>query len=303
MKKVKAFAPAHITGFFIINDKYKNLLRKGSLGGGFSLTKGVYTEVEVEKSHRWIVSISINSSPTKADVSLTLINELSKLVEKPYNIKVIHKTDLPVGAGYGTSGAGVLGLSLALNEALNLGLSKVEAAQLAHLAEIKCKTGLGTVIGETFGGFEVRDKAGAPGVGSIRKFNWSSFKVVSLYFSALPTKTFLKNREVRLRINLAGRKALKHFLAKPSVETFIKASRMFADEVNIYTQRLRNVLDILDRYNGQRFSMNMFGEALFTLIKEDKLEDVFPYVNLFRKVGGEIITSDVDLIGARIIEQ
>ncbi|MCX8176551.1 MAG: hypothetical protein N3E48_04910 [Candidatus Bathyarchaeota archaeon] len=277
------------------------MLRKGSLGGGFSLTKGVHTEVKVEKSHRWRVNLRINGSPAKANVSLTLINELLKLAEKPYSIEVIHKTELPIGAGYGTSGAGVLGLSLALNEALNLGLSKIEAAQFAHLAEIKCKTGLGTVIGETFGGFEVRDKAGAPGVGSIRRFNWSSFKVVSLCFSALPTKTFLENHEVRLRINRAGKKALKHFLAKPSVETFIKSSRMFADEVDIYTQRLRNVLNILNKYNGQRFSMNMFGEALFTLVKEDKLKDVIHYVNLFRKVGGEIITSDIDLIGARVI--
>jgi len=301
LKKVKAFAPAHITGFFTIDDKYKNPLKKGSLGGGFSLTKGVYTEVKVERNHKWRVNISINGSPAKADVSLTLINEFSKLIEKPYNIDVTHTIELPVGAGYGTSGAGALGLSLALNEALNLGLSKVEAAQLAHLAEVKCRTGLGTVIAETFGGFEIRDKAGAPGMGSVRKFNWSKFKVVSLYFSALPTKSFLRDRKVRLRINKVGRKALKYFLIKPSAEAFTKISRMFADEVNIYTQRLRDVLSILDKFDGQKFSMNMFGEALFTLVKEDKVGDVLSYVNLFRKVGGETIISSIDSIGARII--
>ena len=69
-----------------------------------------------------------------------------------FEIIVEHHVEVPLGAGFGTSGAAALSLALALNEALSLGLSKIEAAQLAHVAEVECKTGLGTVIAETFGG-------------------------------------------------------------------------------------------------------------------------------------------------------
>jgi len=45
---------------------------------------------------------------------------------------VIHELDVPVGYGLGCSAAVALSLSLALNQALDTGYSKTEAAQIDH---------------------------------------------------------------------------------------------------------------------------------------------------------------------------
>jgi len=79
---------------------------------------------------------------------------------RKFEIIIKHSINVPIGAGFGTSGAAALSLALALNEVFDLGMSKIEAAQLAHIAEVECKTGLGTVAAETFGGLEIRVKPG-----------------------------------------------------------------------------------------------------------------------------------------------
>jgi mevalonate kinase len=57
-----------------------------------------------------------------------------------FEVTVDHHLEVPIGAGFGTSGAAALSLALALNNIFGLGMSKAEAAQIAHVAEIKCKT-------------------------------------------------------------------------------------------------------------------------------------------------------------------
>ena len=53
----------------------------------------------------------------------------------------------------GCSAAVALSLSIALNDALECELSKIEVAQIAHNVEIECKTGLGDVLAAYHGGF------------------------------------------------------------------------------------------------------------------------------------------------------
>ncbi len=301
MNKIEAFSPAHITGLFVTENNHVDLKLIGSKGAGVSLTLGVYTTVWTKKSSRRKKKIYINNKPAKAKVSSTLIEEFFKLIQEPYEIIVNHKVEVPIGAGYGTSGAGALSLALALNESLNAGLSKIEAAQLAHIAEIKCKTGLGTVLAETFGGIELRDKAGAPGVGSVRKIADvdSKFKVVSFYLNKLPTKNFLTNPNFCRKINIVGSKFFRKLVEKPSVNSFLNLSRKFADSLNMYTPKLKNLLKMLDDY-GLNFTMNMFGEAVFSLIKEEELQDFLKKTSFWKNFG-QIIISGIDSTGARLV--
>jgi len=297
-----AFSPAHITGIFTIKNGYKNPFKKGSLGAGVSLKLGVYTTVEVEKNNKWKTKIKINNKENvDTFVSSTLLQEYFKLAQ-PHLVHVNHKIEVPVGAGYGTSGAAALSLSLALNEALDVGLSKIEAAQLAHLAEIKCKTGLGTVLAETFGGVELRVKAGAPGFGLIKKINSSNnFKVISVHFGSLPTKNYLSNKSFRLKVNKLGNKLVKKLTEKPALDNFMYFSRRFADGLNLYTEKLREVLGWLDSHTSQIFTMNMFGEAIFSLVEEENLPKMVQLLQFCKNFGGEVIVSEIDQLGARLI--
>ena len=158
MRETRAFAPCHITGFFQIFDYPPRPLLTGSRGAGVSLKKGVETKVRVERASQSSLDIKINGDSTQYfEVSEVVALKALSLYEdslsaKDVRLRIEHKTDVPVGAGFGSSGAAALSLAVALNQALGLNLSQIEAAQIAHVADVECKTGLGTVIAETFGG-------------------------------------------------------------------------------------------------------------------------------------------------------
>ncbi len=118
---------------------------------------------------------------------------------------VRHVIPVPVGSGFGTSGAGAIGVAIAGSEALGLGLTRLEACQLAHSAEVELRTGLGTVLGQFCGGLEVREKEGAPGVGTAFQIPLSgTHTVVALHNGPMLTSEFLSNPDYRKRINEIG---------------------------------------------------------------------------------------------------
>ncbi|MEM3755191.1 MAG: GHMP kinase, partial [Candidatus Bathyarchaeia archaeon] len=68
-----------------------------------------------------------------------------RLTDRGFKITIKHDIGVPIGAGFGTSGAGALTTCLALSKAFGLNLSINDLGMIAHRAEIECKTGLGTV--------------------------------------------------------------------------------------------------------------------------------------------------------------
>ena len=304
MKEAEAFSPCHVTGFFQIFDKPTDPLHVGSRGAGISLSNGVTTKVKIKESTKNSVKIKINGVTSKsADVS----EQVTKVLLAQYGqnerltISIEHHVDIPIGAGFGTSGAAALSLALALNEALGLNLSKIRAAQAAHAAEIECKTGLGTVIAETFGGLEIRTKPGAPGIGEIKQIRSPENMVVCcIAFGPLSTKKLLTDPETRKRINEFGGKLVDQLTEKADVINFLKLSRQFAEHVGLISKKVRKVLDATD-YAGFVCSMPMFGEAVFTLVERESLEKL---LEILSKAGinGQIITSGIDFEGAQILQ-
>lgn len=303
MKEAKAFSPCHITGFFEIVDHPANSLCAGSRGAGVSLSRGVETVIKVSKASKRSLNVNINGfTPNSAEVSKRVVDSfLSKLEEKEnFEIVVEHHSEVPTGAGFGTSGAAALSLALALNDVFGLDMSKIEAAQLAHIAEVECKTGLGTVIAETFGGVEIRVKPGAPGIGEIKHVPVpKDYVTASLTFGSLSTKKFLADGEIRRRINKFGGKLVDRLIEESNVANFLKLSRQFAEHVGLATDRVRRTLQAADK---AKFvcSMQMFGESAFTLVEEDSLKGL---LKIFRDccAGGTIIVSGIDFKGARIL--
>ncbi|MDH5481253.1 MAG: hypothetical protein OEY22_00020 [Candidatus Bathyarchaeota archaeon] len=303
MKKVKAFAPCHITGFFEIFDQSADASHVGSRGAGVSLTEGVETTTMVTKSSKNSLQVKINGSVSNsARVSHHVVNTFRRLLKETEKlvITVEHYTKVPIGAGFGTSGAAALSLTLALNEAFDLGMSKIEAAQLAHKVEVECRTGLGTVIAETFGGLEIRVKAGAPGIGEIQRVAMPRDVVVAcLFFAPLPTRKFLTDEEACRRINELGGKLVDRLVEEPDFINFMKFSRQFAEHVGLITSKVRSVLKAADETNFI-CSMPMFGESVFTLIERKHTEKL---LEIFRKFDAEkILVSEIDHVGARLLQ-
>jgi pantoate kinase len=306
MKETRAFAPCHITGFFQIFNHTIQPLLIGSKGAGVSLEKGVETRVRVKSSSKSSLEIMVNGELTQyAEASEHVARAALLLSNGPLSIKKVtlmveHRIAVPVGAGFGTSGASALSLAVALNQALGLNLSRVQAAQLAHTADVECRTGLGTVIAETFGGVEVRVKPGAPGIGKIVQIPTPrNFEVACLIFGPLSTREFLADKETCKRINELGGKLVRRLVKQPTIKNLLRFSRQFAEHLQIMSKRVRRVLDATD---GAGFvcSMAMFGESVFTLVERKHLGEL---LKIFHKYGskGRIITCGIDVKGVRTL--
>lgn len=304
MKEAKAFSPCHITGFFQILDQPANSLHAGSRGAGVSLSRGVETTVKVRKAVKDSLQVRINgSASTSTEVSKHVVDAFLSRFKQMNNFEIIveHHIEVPIGAGFGTSGAAALSLALALNDVFGLDMSRIDAAQMAHVTEVECKTGLGTVIAEAFGGVEVRVKPGAPGIGEIKNVPVpKDYVVACLTFGPLPTKKFLTDEETRKRVNEFGGKLVDKLIEEPNVKNFMDFSRQFTEHIGLMTQRIRRILNAADNADFI-CSMPMFGESVFTLIKQESLEEL---LQIFRKYSPDekIIVSEIDFEGARLLK-
>lgn len=270
------------------------------------------TTVNVQHSSKNSLKISINGCRTdSAPVSEYVAKSMLSRASGAFDVSIDHNVQVPIGIGLGASGAGALSLALSLNEALGLSMSKEEAAQVAHIAEVECKTGLGTVIAETYGGMEIRVKAGAPGVGEIEKIPLGDrYVLVFLPFGPISTRKILTNELFRRRINDLGASYVERLLSEPEPEEFMRLSRSFAEHVGLITERIKAVLEDADQL-GIQCSMPMFGEAVFSLVQRDKAEEVIEVFKRHETMGlmvsetGEhmssLIMTDIDEKGARLV--
>jgi pantoate kinase len=252
--------------------------------------------VQVYESAKADYRISINGSKTRsAEVSRWVVEQYIKLADRPYFVNVDHDVGIPVGFGLGSSGAAALSLSYALNEALDTGLSRTQAAQIAHHAEIACKTGLGTVIAEFAGGFEMRTSAGAPGIGTVVATALHGYKAVVLCLAPISTKTFLTNRMDE--INGLGGVMLSKLSSTKSVDDFLKMSNEFAQTLGLTEGRCKAPIAAL-KAKGFDASVALFGQTVFTLVPEGMARKAGDALKGF---GGTLVVCNVDSDGARVL--
>ena len=294
--RAKAFSPAHITGFFKAELDKKEPNQLGSLGAGFSIQKGVKTTVNVRsKTEHDINNYAIRVKGFNTGdirVSEYVLNEF--LLDGKY-FDVTHEIDVPVGYGFGCSGAVALSLAIALNDALKYGYTKTKVAQIAHKAEIKCQTGLGDVLASYHGGFEIRTKSGAPGVGEVQKINpKEKLEVVIICFNPISTKKFLKEK-ISL-INGLGGKMVQKLVKSQDMDEFQDMSIKFAKYIHVITPKMNKVIkDLHD--NGIKCGIALFGETIFSLVPKDKKQKALEILKKYDD--GIIITSRIDNSGAR----
>ncbi len=292
-----AFCPAHITGFFKAELDKEDSKQLGSLGAGFSIQKGVKTTVTVRDKTKHDISnfaIKVNGFESgDMRVSELVLNRFSV---KGKFIDVTHDIDVPVGYGFGCSAAVALSLSIALNDALDCKLTKIQVAQIAHNIEIECRTGLGDVLASYHGGFEIRVKPGAPGVGQVKKIDLSEKRdVIIICFNPISTKKFLK--EKISSINGLGGKMVKKLIESNDTEEFQDMSIKFAKYVNVVTPKMNQVINLLHK-NGIKCGVALFGETVFSLVTKDEKNKVKALLKQFDD--GLIITSKIDNSGARL---
>jgi len=295
--RAKAFSPAHITGFFKAELEEKEPNQLGSLGAGFSIQKGVRTTVNVRpKTKHDINNFGIRVKGFNTGDIRVSEYVLQKFLDDEKYFDITHEIDVPVGYGFGCSAAVALSLAIALNDSLKCGYTKTEVAQIAHEAEIKCQTGLGDVLASYHGGFEIRTKSGAPGIGEVKKIKpKEKLEVMIICFNPISTKKFL--REKISSINGLGGKMVEKLVQSQDMDEFQDMSIKFAQYIHVITPKMNKVIKELHE-NGIKCGIALFGETIFSLVTQERKQTVLEILKKYDD--GIIITSRIDNSGARL---
>ena len=305
----KAFAPGAISCFFEIHDAtadgtpITDLERLGARGGGFGLQSGVHTKVTVEEVAANSFNVFINSQLTlEAKTTENVIQTLLNQTSKNYMVTVEQQIGVPIGMGFGTSAGGALTAALALREALALPLTYNQIGKIAHVSEIQCQTGLGTVSSLAVGGGLILvTEPGAPGICQIDRIPISPhYAIVAGFYDSKIPKTVLSSPERKAQINRCGKKTLKQILAEPTLENFLASCWDFAQNAGFATENVRQLVHLAKEAGAVGATQNMIGEAVHAVVLE---ENALSVAEAFKQVlpNENIITSKIDFQGARTV--
>ena len=265
--ELSVFVPSHITGFFEIIQN-SNPLLKGSKGAGITLDEGVVTNTKIKDGNGNII-INVNNKEdslnTISKMTVKIILDRYNVNIQDYDIYINHDSKLPIGAGFGTSAAFALGISFTLPKLMGINISFKEAGEIAHLAEISQSSGLGDVISEMFGGCVIRLNEGSPVKGIIDKIPITKpIYVITKTIGLLETKDIIENPIHQKHINQSGSILLNRLINNPSISNFMKLSRKFANDTQLISKEIAEIINILDE-ETLGASMAMLGNTAFAL--------------------------------------
>ena len=258
MTRAKAFCPGHITGFFEIH-RTDDALSTGSRGAGLCLTLGATSRVTMLDSTKQKVTVTINGEPQNAEVTKAALKRL--LGKDKVDVKVITTLDLPVSQGFGMSAAGSLSASLALAELL--GVDKQKAFESAHIAEVKCGTGLGDVSAIHRGGITIRKTAGLPPIGEVLRIDGEPELALGVVGRKMLTKSVLQDARKSKAINDFGGSCVDRILRRRSLEELMSLSQSFAADSGLASDEILGIID--ECSNSGMASMAMLGNSVFAM--------------------------------------
>lgn len=253
----KAFAPGNISCVFKI-EPHENPRWAGSTGFGFTIDQGVVASVA--QSNQSV--IVFNNAPIDFPTIKTLMKNLTDIP-----VTVALQSSLPLGSGFGLSGASALATAYALNQVLKLNKTQQDLAIAAHTAEVINKTGLGDVTNQYFGGFLVKFQPSSKFV--VERINMPNCKVYCKYISKLSTTSILTNSELRQRINEAAEEALNQIQiimqkSMTNLSEILTIAKTFAMQSDLLQNpEVKEQIASIEA-NGGHASMIMLGNAVMS---------------------------------------
>ena len=251
-EEATAFVPGHITGFFSAHQA-EDPTKAGSRGAGLTLTDGV--DVTVTPAPDEESTIVLDGEELEIDPVRTVLETL----ETPARVEA--ESEIPLGSGFGVSGAMALGTALAANRVFERKLSRNELVTIAHGAEVQAGTGLGDVVAQAHGGVPIRLEPGGPQENKLDAIPERA-RVEYVSFGELSTAEVLSGETDQL--SAAGKQALSRVVSEPTLLSFMYASRLFAREAGLLTEQVAETINDVSAAGGQA-SMAMLGETVFAL--------------------------------------
>ncbi len=249
-----AFAPAHVTGVFAPRLEEKDPRARGSVGAGLVLGPGARAVARFRPGSRRAVRLSSNVAgrlPISTEVARRLIAGRSGTLA----VRLVQ--EMPVGCGFGTSAGGALATGLAVGSVLRA--PRRRAVEVAHLADLFGRGGLGGVAAILGGGLELRLRPGIPPFGRVVHRRVTATVLVGTLGRPLRSPEVLSDRR-RLERFRVGEELLDELAADPTLSTFWDVAEVFTERAGLASRGLGTVLRGLRR-RGARAFQAMFGET------------------------------------------
>ena len=273
------YVPSAISSFFEICDtesngtKISDPLRIGARGGGFILQRGSVTLAETGREIQKDQVIINERNVVEAKTTLRVL----QLMRQEYDIAPVRvrlNVEPPIGSGFGTSGAGAIGTSVAVSDLFDLRLTLVEASRFAHIAEIDSVTGLGTVISlvSGSGALGLVTEPGCYSIGRVDSIleDYHEYSVFCACFGSIEKSTVLKDEAKRQKVNEYGRKTLESILDEGTMEGLLRYSRIFAEKTGLASAELLKLADKSISLGAIGATQNMIGNAIHCLVPKSK---------------------------------
>jgi pantoate kinase len=216
----------------------------GSFGVSFAIEDGVTATVELDS----VTTISLDGEMTDFEPVEIALRTLD------VTAAVSLASAVPVGYGFGASGAATLATVLAANEVFDLEESREELVDVAHRAEVEAGTGLGDVF--------IQDRGGLlwnTGDGRQRAEVTESIEYTA--FDGIATSEVLADEQVVQRVRESGRESLARFSSDESLRDALDLSWEFAQRTGLATEHVADEVQRVERAGGVA-SMAMVGETV-----------------------------------------
>jgi len=261
-----------------------------------ALAKGVRARVCLREEPG--VKTVMNGVEGDFAVAKTAATLLLERAGREVGLLVEQWVEAPVGGGLGTSGASALAVALATAEVLGLKMSYREVAQVAHVTDVRCGTGLGTVSGLAVGGAVIVEEPGAPGYDSVDRILFDpSLKVVVGFFGPIVKSQVLRSDGLS-RVNALGRRALAELKREPTVEKFLEVSKRFTLEAGLVTGNVLRAFEALSKLSVLGFSQAQVGDTVFVVADGDVALEA---AQLLEGLGARALVTEVSWEPARLL--
>lgn len=242
---MRAHAPGSLTGLYA--PPPTDTPEAASRGASVAIEDGV--TVDIAPADETVVTLE--SEPVDFEPVERVLAELG------VTARVAVEPDVPIGHGFGASGAATLAAALAANAAFDLGVDRDELVAAAHRAELAAGTGQGDVFIQDRGGLlwsgedepNRRELDGTVG--------WASG-------GSIDTAAVLADEGFRTAAARSGPTHLAALDEAPSLRTFVDRSREFLAAVGLSTPFVTERIEHVEAAGGAA-SMALFGETVFAI--------------------------------------
>jgi pantoate kinase len=246
----KAFAPGSVTGLFAPADG-----DGPSRGASFAIEDGVLVALEPAPE----TTVTVDGEPAPFEPVERVLADLG------VTACVDVRPEVPLGHGFGASGAATLATALAANAAVDAGHDRSELLRAAHEAEMAAGTGQGDVFIQDRGGL-LWTADGEPR----RTEPEAAVEYVSR--GSIDTVETLADEESMAAARRAGTNHLAALDHPPTMRSLAERSWAYLQETGFTTPFVAETVARVEDAGGAG-SMALFGDAVFAVDVDGVLEN------------------------------